>query len=447
MSSVRTHTTIAPGLPGDSADAVRMSQIESDLTDLTATVATKLDDVPELLVDVTADGATDNLTVIQNALDEAGTLVGSRYGRTVVLNAIGNIGISASLVIPDGVVLAGRGPLATQLRPLAGFSGDWLVRLGAGASQYEHGMGLVDLQIYLDDVSGLDAVYTSTANEPAFLERVRIASYRGYAVHAERLTSPSTQQPSHLRISDCELFASDSAPSAGVDESIYLDTVGNTTLIERTTIRSNTNTGTKRQTAIRAIDSAVRVDACHVEYHTRGTHVTLGATFANGMLTVTGLTGHPTVDDVVYISDRAPHALVGVSPHGATNSVNNTSTGETITGRIPVYTNLLQRGAGVRVNARTVTGYTYLSVTDDWIDASTTGAFTIELPSYGYTTGKRYVIRSVNSGQVTVTPEPNTRLIDGVTSKRLDASGSWVEVVYDGTTWRAIQSGTVTDIP
>lgn len=449
MSSVRTHVRQVPGLPGESADAVRMGQIESDLADLETALDGTVSALPEILVDVTGDGTTDNLTMIQNALDDAGTLVGDRYGRTVVLNTTGDVGVSAQPVAPKGVTLAGRGARATRLLALPGFADDYVLKMGAGDSEFEHGIGVRDLIVDTGDQAGVGCIETNTANEPSAIERVLFRNARGRALSATSAAGPLT--PSHIRITDCEVFQSLANAS---DETFYFDGVGNTVLIERTTLTNMGDAktaGTRPIYAIRATGTNVVLEAVHFEQAEAGVLVTLGTGNLGGLLAL-GTTGHPSVDAIITLTDAAPTVALNTRSLGALVTIANSVTGESLTNTVAHYSN---RAPTVPMSPRpvtTLTAHTTLLVEQhQWlvlVDASAASRI-ITLPLAASATGVEYVVKKIDSSANEVQLNPNmTELVDGMDRKGTTSQWGYLHVVCDGTGWRVIaQGGTIVDTP
>jgi len=63
------------------------------------------------------------------------------------------------------------------------------------------------------------------------------------------------------------------------------------------------------------------------------------------------------------------------------------------------------------------------------------GAITIDLPSASGIVGRKYTIKSINNGVVTVTAGAGTENIDASTSVTLDNQYEFIEVVNDGAQW------------
>ena len=402
---------------------------------------------PEIIVDVTADGTTDNLAMIQNAINDAATMVGDRYGRTVVLNATGDVGVSGRVVVPKGVHVSGRGARATRLFALPAYAGGYVLQMGDETREAEHLIRVTDMIIDSGDQVGVGGIYTRTANEPSAIERVLFRNIRARAVHMTYSTTPSLIS-SHMAIRDCEVFNSITHEAVPTFD---FDNVGNTVLIERTTISvidDAKTLGTRSPVAVKGDNSAITMIDCHIEQHVAGTNAVYGSG-SRGRLEVLGLTGHPSVDDLIQISDIAPHELMGLSGLGTVNLINNTHLGETITTRTQHYSNHPQRGTSRQVGVVTTTGMT-LTILHDVVRADSTAAQAhILLPTDAPVTGHEFVIKKVDASANTVRVNPlGTVTIDGVSEKLIGSQHGYIRCVFDGANYIVTgQSGTITDVP
>lgn len=385
-------------------------------------------------------GAADKAPYIQDALDDAAEALAGVSGVTGGIEVVlpkERTGIGDQLVIPQGVWLGGRGPMATRIEALESFPEDTaMVRMGPGSAMWETGMGLRNLCLSCEDLPGVGGIYSNTWQEPAGLDHVRIRGYRGYAVHVE--TTAIDRVPSHGYFRRCEFFAS--AEGLDFDHSILIDGAANTHVFEGCTVNCNDHI-VAGDTAIRAIDADIHALACHFEQYTSGLHVTLGAGNKGGLL-VLGGTGHPSVTQIVRITDNAPTIAANLRPLGSAYTVNNEVTGETFAVSTGVYSNRRMHARGrARVLTQTDAQIT-LDTTHDLIEVDCSAATrSIILPDPTTNRGVEYTIKHVGSGNSVIVNPLSTATIDGVETKTITTAGGYLTVYSNGAEYKVSGSG------
>jgi hypothetical protein len=347
-------------------------------------------------------------------------------------------------VIPKQVTVYGNGPRESVIQADASFPASTpLVKLGGESTTYEHNMWLENIAIDCNDVVGSTGVETRSANEPSGLRNCIVQGYRGRGVYVH---TGGGFVANAFAIDDCEFFASTSGIT---DNSIYFDNVGLVSVIRRTTV-SNENVTAGSDVAVRADDAAVYCESLHVEQHTHGIHVTFGSN-NKGSLSVVGMTGHSSVDDLVYITDASPQTVIQAVTNGADDVVVNTLTGYSSVAS-GLYTEGLYSNWPVRVPAisRSVT---HIDDTDFGIPAgageyiygdTSVGTIYLSLPSAVGLSGTRYVIAREGANWISVYPGGG-ETISGATEKNITTNYGVLTVFSNDAIWIVeSQIGTIT---
>lgn len=396
-------------------------------------------------VDVRTHGAStasaDNTAAIQAALNAAAIT----SGRVYVPYGIWTI--LAKLIVPKGVTLFGDGARFTIIQAGATFPiNATMVQLGAETTQYEHDMWVEDIQLDANERPGVVPVETRSANEPSGLRRTVLNRYRGRGVYVH---TGGGFVANCFTIEDCELFASVSVTAS---ESILFSDVGLVSKVVRTTV-SNTGSpldAARPSYAVRGIDAAVFCDALHVEQHVRGTYVTLGAN-NKGSLAVVALTGHSSVDALVYITDTAPHTVIQAVTNGSDDVVVNTLTGYTSVGlgryAEAFYTNRAMTAPAMTKTVTTL-DHTVFGIPDaagEIIRGNTAGGqIYLSIPTAVGQAGRRYTFKRIGASTFSIYPQGG-QFIDGVGGKNITTNYGSITLVSDGTGWLVeSQVGTIT---
>jgi hypothetical protein len=125
FDEIRVHTVIRPGLPGDSADAIRMAQIEADHDTLLARPAiTSLDAVPG----VDTSGAVDGASLVYDSGDAT-----NPWKAGVPTGSIAHV-LAADAPVEDNVTFLNFGSGLLVDNPSAGYISVYPVYSGTGSA-------------------------------------------------------------------------------------------------------------------------------------------------------------------------------------------------------------------------------------------------------------------------------------------------------------------------
>lgn len=392
-----------------------------------------------------------NYSSLQTALDAAENRNNDgRWGSTVQTRH-GLIEVTAQIVVPISVVLRGAGPRATELRAGSGFPANTpLVRLGRGTSVAEAGIGVEDMSIHCNYVTGSTGIFTDSAHEPSAIRRVIVAQYMSRGIWTKWADTQPGNYTQHLLIEDSEVFAPNTGAAVA---SIDIGQAGNPVTVRRTTVNAYAPGTTNTPYAIRAVDAPLIIDACHFEEHNVGIRVEQGAG-SKGSLILLGATGHPTLTRMVEIDGYVSGVIMGLqtvgSPEGVWHSEANGGAGGLIAGDV-AFMPLL--GIGQNIVKSVTADFTgpFLHQPEDVILINpSAGSRWIVLPGAQFNKGRSLTYKRIGtntSNNVDIAAGSGDS-IDGVAAKRL----SWgppnaaITVVSDGNDWWITsQVGTVTD--
>lgn len=395
-------------------------------------------------VDPTGD--SDSYAGIQSAIDraeDASASVANTHGVDVVIPP-GTYLLSQRLVVPHGVRVRGYGSRSTVLLADPSISTADVVRLGRGDTLAEHGMQLHNLRIDCNDVAGSIGVLTENTQEPAGVFECVITGFRKYGVQVEDQPGGTTFTPSHFTMKGCELFFS----CEEADAAIRVAKAANTTYIEQTTIAGECLDG-QSTVGIDGTDAALVLLGVHFERVLTGVHVTLGSG-NKGSLVASSLTGHPSCDLIVSITDNIPAVLMNIATLGSAKAVVDSNTGFDSSLHsmftVPFYTTRSMVGGGVIAHrVTTVTGATTLNDTQQTVLADATSAgFTIVLPTAVNKKGRSYTIKKIDNANNVVVDGQSTQTIDGALTKTLTTQYAFLTIISDGANWQIVaQGGTI----
>ena len=271
------------------------------------------------------DGLTDDTQAIIIAVNEAAHGQGTAETRGLVVFPSGTFLVSRSLVIPNKVKLLGQGSRSTIIRAAPTFPADSaVVRLGTDSNVFD--CSLDRLQIDCAGRLGSIGVYSGYANEQCGVYNCVIRDFRDYGVRFDTLIGASA-----VEVYRTEIHGS----KAGFNGGIFCSQTSCMLSVHDVTIAGSLHR-TPGSFGINMESGHLIVRTLHCE--TVNTGIALGE---NASCVIQGLSGHPSIDDLVYLSPASNGniTIMGVRQNGGKVGIRDERTGRTISspGQIGLY--------------------------------------------------------------------------------------------------------------
>ena len=202
------------------------------------------------------DGTTDDTTAIQAAIDAAAATRADGTSGGRVLVPAGTYKVSATLVVPTGVVVSGVGQMGTVIK--ASSSSVTLARIGPMTGT-AFGARFERLTLHANGSPG--CVVTYCAQEGSGLRDVTVRDYTdvGFGIMAPA----SGAAPAMVAVDMCQFWGADAGSRAG----ILLDhtNAAEPITISRTTVLGYSTSTGDHDAAIEVISSTVHISGCYLE--------------------------------------------------------------------------------------------------------------------------------------------------------------------------------------
>lgn len=308
---------------------------------------------PDIQVDATGDGVTDDTAAILAAI-AAATVSVSQDGvnRTVKLSS-GTFQISGQLLIPTGVRLIGEGSRNTRIRVASSFTG--LTTTGAirlGDVDYIFSSSVEDIMLECSGIADSVGIYSAVVQGASGVRNVLVNNFRGYGIRFDGSASTFASINGFF-IEQVECYKASADGTSGVGISVETGSFGG--LLTNCTVTGAESHPLLTGIQVLNIPAFIRGAYCDIKGET-------GVLFGPGSSgSIEGLVTQEFTTALSITTVGRVHA-VNINRNGGTNTIvdagNGGSTPTTITsGNYPLYV----RGESTQVDGLVNVGQTLQS--------------------------------------------------------------------------------------